>query len=155
MTAEGAGGRRWSSWKMHLLFTPRVLFFGGLWRKVRNVSGREYRSLSSRDEREHQRSFHVRAHRSAVQESAVSSKNRENAKERFAQSEHGRHTSFFERTEDASAQSSQAALQNAEACRCARPTKGLRSTPRGSPPNNEALTHHRGWRAVPALASGP
>jgi hypothetical protein len=40
-----------SSRKMHLLFTPRVLFFRREWSKVRNVNGRGYRSLTSIDER--------------------------------------------------------------------------------------------------------
>jgi hypothetical protein len=36
---------------MHLLFIPKVLFFHGRWSKVRNVNGREDRSLESIDER--------------------------------------------------------------------------------------------------------
>lgn len=46
-----------SSWKMHLLFTRRVLPARGFWGKVRNVNGREYRSLSSKDEYESRGAF--------------------------------------------------------------------------------------------------
>jgi hypothetical protein len=35
---------------MHLLFTPRVLFFRDGWSKVRNVNGRDDRSIESGDE---------------------------------------------------------------------------------------------------------
>ena len=58
---------------MHLLFTLRVLFFRRLWRKVRNVNGREDRSLESKDESELARSFYVRARASAVQNPTVPS----------------------------------------------------------------------------------
>jgi len=147
--------RGWSSWKMHQLFTRRVLFFRGRRSKVRNVNGREDRSLESKDESELPRRFHVRAHPSAVQNPDVNAKNRGNAKEKFEQSQHGGHSGVPERIEDASPQPAQAALQIIEAGRSDGSTKGLRSTPRSFPPNKEALTHPRGWRAVAAPASGP
>ena len=140
---------------MHLLFTPRVLFFRGHWSKVRNVNGREDRSLESRDEREYPRNFHVPAQPNPIQSQAGGSKNRGSGEEKSAKCEDVRHTRFFERAEDAAAQPAQTALQIIEAGRGEGSTKGLRSTPRSSPPNREALTHHRSWRAVAAPASGP
>ena len=144
-----------SSWKMHLLFTPRVLSSSEFWSKVRNVNGREDRSLESKDDRGYPRSFHVPAQPSPIQNPAGSSKNRGSGKEKFAECEDVRHTRIPHRTQDASPQPPQTTLQIAEAGRSDGPTKGLRSTPRRTPPKNEALTHHRGWRAIPAPASGP
>ncbi len=81
---------------MHLLFTPRVLFFRGRWSKVRNVDGREDRSLESKDEREHPRSYHVPAQPSAAHNQAGGSKSRWSGKEKSARCEEVRHTRFFE-----------------------------------------------------------
>jgi hypothetical protein len=144
-----------SSWKMHLLFTPRVLSFYGAWRKVRNVAGREDRSLASGDEQNDPRSFYVRAQSNAVENPAGVSTSRWNSKENFAECEDIGYSRVSERTEDASLQSSQAALQIAETGRGACATKGLRCTPRRTPPKNAALTHHRSRREVAAPASGP
>ena len=81
---------------MHLLFTLRVLFRREFWRKVRNVNGREDRSLSSKDESEIPRSFHVRAQCSAIQNPAGDSENRWKFKKKSAESEDVRNTSFLE-----------------------------------------------------------
>ena len=144
-----------SSWKMHLLFTPRVLYFRGLWRKVRTVNGRGDRSLESKDDRGYPRRFHVPAQSIPVQNQAGGSESRGSGEAEFAECENARHTRIPERTENASAQPAQIALQITEEGRGDGSTKGLRSNPRRSPPNNEALTHHRSWRAVAAPASGP
>jgi hypothetical protein len=148
-------GWGWSSWKMHLRFTLRVLWFRGRWSKVRNVNGREDRSLESIDERQEPRSFYVRANSSAVQNTAANSEKRGTGKDRFPQGQHGGTSSVPERTEDASPESPPVALQIVETGRSAGPRKGLRSTPRRYPPQNEALTHHRSWREVVAPASEP
>lgn len=95
---------------MHLRFTLRVLFFHGSWSKVRNVDGREDRSLESGDERQIPRSIHVRAHPSAVRNPEVNSKNRKNAKETFAQRQHGGNSRVLERIEDPTPQPSPASL---------------------------------------------
>jgi hypothetical protein len=81
---------------MHLLFTPRVLSSREFCSKVRNVNGREDRSLESIDERETPRSFHVRAQCSAVQNPAGDSENRRKFKKKSAESEDVRYTSFLE-----------------------------------------------------------
>ena len=144
-----------SSWRMHLLFTLRVLLFCWQWRRVRNVAGREDRSLASGGERRDSRSFHVRAQPSAVQNTAgVSSKHR-HGKEKFAKYNDVGYSRVPKRIEDASAQPSQAALQIAQAGSGTCSKKGLRSTPRRSPPKNAVLTHHRSRREVAAPSSGP
>jgi hypothetical protein len=88
--------RHWSSWKMHLLFTVRVLFFRRRWRKVRNVNGREDRSLESRDQRQYPRNSHVRAQPSAVQNPVGVSKSLCSNKENFVERESVRHPRFPE-----------------------------------------------------------
>jgi hypothetical protein len=81
---------------MHLLFTVRVLFFRRRWRKVRNVNGREDRSLESGDERQYPRNSHVRAQPRAVQNQAGVSKSLWSNKQNFAERESVRHTRFPE-----------------------------------------------------------
>jgi hypothetical protein len=66
---------------MHLLFTLRVLSFFGHWRKVRNVAGREDRSLASSEESEDPRSFHVPAQPIAIESMAGVSRNRRQGEE--------------------------------------------------------------------------
>ena len=69
---------------MHLLFTPRVLFFRELGSKVRNVNGREDRSLASIDEGLDSRSFYARAHASAIQKTAAKPEKRGTGKNSFS-----------------------------------------------------------------------
>jgi hypothetical protein len=72
---------------MHLRFTSRVLSFPRFWRKVRNVNGREDRSLESKDDRGYPESVHVPAQPSPIQNPAGVSKNRGSGKEKFAECE--------------------------------------------------------------------
>jgi len=101
---------------------------------VRNVNGREDRLLASIDEGRDSRSFYVRANASAIQRSAAKSEKRDTGKDSFSQCQHGERSRVPERVEDAPAQPPQVALQIIEKGGSKRAGKGLRSTPRSSPP---------------------
>ena len=126
---------RGSSWKMHLLFTLRVLFFRTGWSKVRSVNRREDRSLKCIDERKKPRRVYVRANASAVQSRSANAEKRRAGKDRFSQCQHSRSPRVPERIEDAPAQPPQAALPIVAKGGGKRARKGLRSTPRRSHPN--------------------